>query len=133
MTSARGKAFARESVWLAALFLACFVMNSSIVAQLATATISGAVRDSTAAVIPGVAVTVTNVDTGATRSGTTASDGSFRFPALPGGPYEVGAENPGFQRTVRSGLNLKLGQDAVINLTLQVGEVEQSVAVTAAA
>ena len=51
-------------------------------AQLPTATILGVVRDSTGAVIPGVAVTATNADTGISRSGQTGSDGSYRFPAL---------------------------------------------------
>ena len=87
------------------------------------------VKDPTGGVIPGVAITVTNQETGLSRSGTTAADGSYRFSALPVGPYEVRAEQPGCQRTVRSGLTLAVGQDAVTNLILQVGAVEQTISV----
>ena len=83
--------------------------------------------------VPGAAVTVANVETGLTRSGSSAADGSYKFPALPVGVYEVRAEHPGFQRAVQSGLKLAVGQDAVITLTLQVGAVEQTIAVTAQA
>src|SRR3990172_710955 len=123
----------RKLVRLAVYLLACLVVANPMVAQLTTATISGVVKDLTGGVIPGVAITVTNQETGLTRSGTTAADGSYRFSALPVGPYEVRTEHPGFQRTVRSGLRLAVGQDAVINLTLQVGAVEQTISVEAQA
>jgi hypothetical protein len=67
------------------------------------------------------------------RSGTTGADGSYRFPALPVGTYEIRAEHAGFQRELQTGLKLNIGQEAVINLSLQVGAVEQTVAVTAEA
>lgn len=115
------------------LFLICSVFNTRAMAQLSTSTISGTVKDSSGGVISGVAVTVTNTETGFTRSGVTATDGTYKFPALPVGAYEVKAEHPGFQREVQRGLKLAVGQEATINLTLQVGAVEQTVAVTAEA
>ncbi len=127
------KTFFRGQLWLAALFLVCSFSNTRAMAQLSTSTISGTVKDSSGGVISGVQVTVTNTETGFTRSGATASDGTYKFPALPVGAYEVKAEHPGFQREVQSGLKLAVGQEAVINLSLQVGAVEQTVAVTAEA
>ncbi len=116
---------------MALLFLLSFAAAAS--AQLTTATISGVVKDSTGAVVPGATVTVMNSETGLTRSSNTAGDGAYKFPALPVGTYEVRGEHTGFQRALRNGLNLSVGQDAVINLTLEVGAVEQTVAVTAEA
>jgi len=112
---------------------AALLMVYPAVAQNPTATISGVVKDSSGAVVPGATVTVTNTDTGLNRSGMTAADGAYKFPALPVGKYEIRAEHPGFQSTIQSGLTLGLGQEAVINITLQVGAVEQTVAVTAEA
>jgi hypothetical protein len=56
--------------------------------------------------------------------------GSYRAVLLPVGPYEVRAELPGFQTTVRSGLSLTVGREAVVNLELRVGEITEQVFVT---
>ncbi|MBI4478905.1 MAG: TonB-dependent receptor, partial [Acidobacteria bacterium] len=101
--------------------------------QLPTATISGVVRDSSGAVIPGVAVTVTNSETGQTRSGQTSNDGAYRFPALRVGTYDVRAEHPGFQARVQQGQRISVGDEAVLNFTLEVGAVTETVSVTAEA
>ena len=77
-------------------------------AQLPTATILGTVRDSGAGVIPGATLTVTNADTALSRSGVSGPDGSFRFPALPVGRYEVRAALDGFRTAVRDGLTLNV-------------------------
>jgi hypothetical protein len=102
-------------------------------AQLPTATILGIVRDSSGAVIASVTLRAQNVETGFARSTMSAVDGSFRFSALPIGPYELRAEYAGFRAEVRSGITLAVAQEAVVNFTLQVGEVTQAVEVTAEA
>ena len=102
-------------------------------AQLPTATILGTVRDSSGAVVPGASLTVRNTETGLSRTSTSAADGAYRFSALPVGSYEVRIESAGFQTEVRSGLTLTVGQEAVVNATLQVGAVGQTVEVTAEA
>ncbi|OFW28653.1 MAG: hypothetical protein A3J28_09190, partial [Acidobacteria bacterium RIFCSPLOWO2_12_FULL_60_22] len=102
-------------------------------AQLPTATILGVVRDPSGAVMPEVNLTARNVETGQTRKTVAGADGSYRFAGLPVGSYEVRVEHPGFQSEVRSGLTLAVAQEAVVNFTLQVGAVEQTVAVTAEA
>ena len=102
-------------------------------AQLPTATILGVVKDSSGAVVPGAKMTARSVETGQTRTTTSAADGSYRFPALSVGAYEVRAEQPGFQAASRSGLTLTISQEAVVNFSLEVGAVSQTVAVTAEA
>ena len=75
----------------------------------------------------GVAVTVTDLETGATRGLLSDDTGSFRALSLPIGPYQVKAEKSGFKTQVRSGINLAVGQEAVVNLHLDVGDLAQVV------
>src|SRR5262245_10111159 len=65
---------------------------------VATATMSGVVRDGTGGVVPGATVTMKQTETGLTRMVATTEDGSYRMPALPVGPYEVTAEKLGFKQ-----------------------------------
>src|SRR5262249_36244008 len=111
-----------------------FISAASVsVAQLSTATILGAVKDSSGAVVPGVNVTARNTETGQTRAAVSAGGGSYRIPALPVGTHEVRAEHAGFRAAVQSGITLTISQEAVLNFTLEVGAIEQTVAVTAEA
>ncbi|MEE8177117.1 MAG: TonB-dependent receptor, partial [Acidobacteriota bacterium] len=115
------------------ILLVVFLGAAASFAQLPTATILGVVRDGTGAVIPDANLTARNVETGQTRTTVSASDGSYRFSAMQVGNYEVQVLQAGFQTAVRSGLRLTVGQEAVVNFTLQVGAVEQRVEVTAEA
>ncbi len=116
---------------LALLAFICFGLSAQ--AQLPTATILGVVKDATGAVIPGVAVAVTNVATRLTRSAQTGEDGSYRFSALPVGTYDIRAEHPGFQTKVEQGLRIAVGDEAVLNIVLAVGTVIDTVSITAEA
>src|SRR3990172_2966696 len=118
--------------WIAGLTV-LLAGGSLAIAQLPTATILGTVKDSTGAVVAGATLTVANVETGQSRAGVSGGDGSYRFSALPVGNYQVRAEHPGFRSEVRSGLTLTVSQEAVVNFTLDVGAIEQTVAVTAEA
>lgn len=113
--------------------LVVFLGAAASFAQLPTATILGVVRDGTGAVIPDTTLTARNVETGQTRTTVSASDGSYRFSAMPVGNYEVQVQQAGFQTAVQTGLRLTVGQEAVVNFTLQVGAVEQRVEVSAEA
>ena len=93
-------------------------------------TISGVVRDATGSVVPDAAITVRNLETGLTRTAQTGANGGFTVPALPVGPYELTVEKPGFKQQVRMGIRLVVGQEAVVNFTLEVGTVQQTVEVT---
>ena len=115
-------------------FIAVLVGGASAAwAQLPTATILGVVRDADAAVIPGATLTATNADTGLSRTTQSSADGSYRFAALPVGRWQVRAELDGFRTALREALTLTVGQEAVVNLTLEVGAVNETVSVTAEA
>src|SRR2546425_6435342 len=95
--------------------------------------ISGTCRDASGALIPGASVTVRNLDTGLTRELVTDEQGRYSAPNLPVGPYEVQVSLTGFQTEIRKGIELTVGREAVVNLSLQVGQVAERVEVTAEA
>ena len=93
-------------------------------------TIEGVAKDATGAVLPGVAIHLTNIDTGAQRSLTSGADGDFRALLLPLGTYTVRAEIQGFKAAERTGVKLSAGQIATLNFTLEVGGVQEVVSVS---
>ena len=115
--------------------LAIVVLLGAVVvsAQVNTGTISGVVQDPTGAVIAGAMVTVKNVDTGIVRTLTSDAGGRYIAPVLPVGNYEVTAQQSGFQTEVRSGIDLTVGREELINLTLKVGQISDKVTITAEA
>ena len=101
------------------------VIHVSSVRAQATSSISGRVEDASGAAVPSAALTVTSMETSSTRTAMTDGSGEYRVLSLPVGRYEVKAEKTGFQVGVRQGLNLVVGEEAVVNMTLGVGEVSQ--------
>src|ERR1035437_7769427 len=75
----------------------------------------------------------TTVETGAVRTGTTDEGGNYRVLSLSVGRYEIRAEKAGFKAAVQTGITLVVGQQAVVNLRLEVGAVQQQVTVMAEA
>jgi hypothetical protein len=96
-----------------------------------TATILGNSRDSTGAVVPGVKVTATNVDTNLSQTTLTDAAGEYRFLSLPVGTYRVDAELSGFQKFTTGNIILAVDQQRRVDITLQVGSVQESVEVQA--
>jgi Carboxypeptidase regulatory-like domain/TonB-dependent Receptor Plug Domain len=94
-----------------------------------TAAISGQVQDATGAAVGDATVTARNLETGTTRVVITGAGGDFRILSLPLGPQEVKAEKAGFKSAVRTGVTLEVGQEAVVNLRLEVGEIAETVVV----
>src|SRR5438876_2183749 len=115
---------------LAGILVAIALANCSLFAQGFSAAISGTVRDTTGAVLPGVSITVTNTESGLMRTVVSNETGSYNFQSLPVGPYELITDLPGFKQQVRRGINLVVGQQAVVNLTLEVGAIAEKVEVT---
>src|ERR1043166_632577 len=97
----------------------------------ATAQISGAVKDSSGAVLPGVTVTATATDTGLKREATTEADGSYAIPNLPPGPYRLEATLQGFRSFQQTGITLQVGASPVINVTMAVGQISETITVQA--
>ena len=121
----------RPCIPLAVILLAVAVSQPAY--PQVTASMSGIVRDRSGAVIGGSDVTVTSLETGVARTASTDSAGNYRVLSLPVGRYSVKAEKQGFEPTMQTGINLVVGQDAVVNLTLDVGTVQQQVTITAEA
>lgn len=92
--------------------------------------IEGTVLDQTLAAVANAVITVTNIETGATRFVTTDESGVYRFPLLPLGTYRIIAEAPNFKKIVREGVTLTTGQTATIDVILQAGEIGEIVTVS---
>jgi hypothetical protein len=99
--------------------------------QAANGAIEGTVKDTSGGVLPGVTVTVTNIDTGTERVVVTNGAGLFRAPLLPLGTYRVVAELQGFKKYEQTGVKLEVGETSVVNITLGVGTVNETITVNA--
>lgn len=110
--------------------LVCLLWAAPAMAQTG-GTLQGSVIDDQKLVLPGVTITLTNVETGWTRNAVTDAEGRYRAPVLPPGEYEVKAELAGFASAVRQKIMLTLGQELTINFTLRLATVQETVTVTA--
>src|SRR5215467_10300719 len=99
-------------------------------AQTSTATILGTVKDTSGALIPGVSITVKHTESGLTRTVVSSEQGGYDVRLLPVGAYEITTMMPGFKSDVRTGISLVVGQEAVVDLTLQVGAPAEQVTVS---
>src|SRR5215831_3375651 len=115
-----------------AVLLSALAVSTPAFAQstAANGAIEGTISDSSGGVLPGVTVTVTNVDTGAERSVTTNEKGLYRAPLLPLGKYRVVAELQGFKKFEQTEIALSVGQTATVNATLAVGTVSETITVS---
>lgn len=100
-------------------------------AQRDTATALGVVTDGQGGVLPGALVTAVNTATGVGRSAVSDANGMYRLAALPPGTYDIRAELGGFAPAVRAGQTLGLGAEAVVNFSLSLTTLTESVSVTA--
>src|SRR5438034_1535329 len=129
MVNWRERGFTKPAT-LIGIFGVIALASGLVSGQSFSATISGVVRDATGAVLPGVSVTAKRTESGLTRTVNTSETGDYRMPSLPVGAYEMTAELSGFKQQVRRGINLVVAQEAVVNLTLDVGDVKDQVTVT---
>jgi hypothetical protein len=113
------------TVAIVATMAACSLANAQV-----TAAISGKVEDPTGSGVSGTTVTVRSVETGAVRTTTTDQDGNYSVLSLPLGAQEVKAEKQGFKSALRTGVNLEVGEEAVVNLRIEVGDLAQQVTVS---
>jgi hypothetical protein len=97
------------------------------------ASLTGTVTDPTGAVMPGVKVTITDTLTGVARTLETNASGAYLAPELVAGTYDIKAEMPGFKTYSRTGLVLNVNDNVRVDIPMQVGQVTQSVEVSAAA
>jgi len=116
------------------LFVVVFLLIGSVCfGQVSTGSIAGTITDPGGAAIPNAKVTAKNVATGVVTETVTSAAGLYVFGSVPVGHYEVDVQQTGFKRLVRTGLEIRVAQRTVLDLTLEVGDVQQSVEVTAEA
>jgi hypothetical protein len=95
-----------------------------------TGTINGKVVDASDALLPGVTVTISAPQMQGTQTAVTNEEGNYRFPGIPPGTYRVQYELPGFATVVREGIRVTLGFTAMLNVTMQVSSLQETVTVT---
>jgi hypothetical protein len=128
----------KKMVRVAVGIAACALLLWSIVAavptqaQVAGATLSGIITDTSGAAAPNATVSIKNQATGAVREVTTNSDGFYSAPNLLPGDYEVTVTAAGFSTTVQKGITLTVGAEQALNLSLKIGQVNTTVEVNAA-
>ena len=118
----------------ACLFVLFFVVAAaSLYAADVTGAIDGVVKDPSGAVAPGVEVTATNTGTNAVFRSTTDATGLYGLHGLPAGLYQLAAEPKGFRRFVAKDLRVQVNETLRVDITLQVGDIAQTVEVSGAA
>jgi hypothetical protein len=115
------------------LFLAAVITTALLAAiafgQAGDAEISGLIKDATGSLVAGATATVTNQDSGMTRSTSTGADGRYRFIALPPGRYTLKVEAAGFKTESVTDLVLSIATQLDRNVSLTVGAVQESITV----
>lgn len=110
-------------------FLVCALLIPSAWSQ-STGKIAGTVKDQTDSAIPGAAMVAVNIATGVKQSATTDEQGSYSFPVLPVGQYEIDATADGFKPGRAQGLTININAALTVDITLQVREQNETVTVT---
>ena len=115
-------------------YLICLMLlGLPVLGQESRGTIAGNVSDSQNAGIPGVAITITNTETGVALKLKTNDRGAYAAPLLLPGTYRVAAAHPGFKRARQDHVTLSVNDNLQIDLHLDVGDVAESITVTESA
>ena len=118
----------------AALWMAlCVSVAASSAAQTVGGTLLGTVVDNSGAVLPGATVTATNTATGVARTAISDGQGRYSIADLPPGAYNVNSSLSGFQTVLRRGIRLVVGNPSVVDFTLGISGVAETVTVSGAA
>ena len=118
---------------LLATFVLLFLFAVRSGAQQTTGSIVGVVSDPKGMIVPNAQVTARNTSTGLSRTVATSQQGEYRIDFLPPGDYSVEIVASGFRTSVKSGIELQIGQFARVDTALVLGQVAETLEVTAAA
>src|SRR6516225_6514635 len=119
-------------IWVAIAAVVFFGLTP-LDAQVDTGSITGTVTDASGAVVSGARVSLSNVDTGATLTTTTGSDGVYKFSPVRIGSYKVDASSQGFKSVSQAGIRVDVGANVIVDFLLNPGSTTETVEVTAAA
>lgn len=111
------------------VLVVCISLARPVIGLAQQATIAGIVSDESKGVLPGATVTATAVDTGRQFTDTTTTQGEYRLAGLPAGRYAVQVELEGFATTQLKNVELLVGQNATMPLTMKLATVTESVTV----
>ena len=114
-----------------AVAVAVTLLPLGLFAQEFRGTLSGTVTDPTGTSVAGAKVTVTETHTGTKNESLTNSGGQYTAPFLLPGDYDIAAQVQGFKEFIRKGVHVGAGDHPVIDIRLDVGEVTQTMEVTA--
>jgi hypothetical protein len=123
-----------RSLWVVLFVAASIAVGGRPVhaqSQAINGTIEGTIKDVSGGLMPGVMVSIRNLDTGAERVVTTNLEGQYRAPLLSLGTYRVTAELQGFKKFDQSGITLGAGDTKIVDVTLDVGAMTEVVSVVA--
>src|SRR5215813_5027384 len=130
-SSPTAKSFALFTAIVLSLITLVFVFNQPVMAQATTGVLKGTVIDPNGAAVAGAAVTVKNEGTGVQSATTTNADGAFTVSNLLPGKYSVSvAPASGFKTKNVTGVDVKLGTDTDIKISLEVGTPSETVTIT---
>jgi len=113
-----------------AVVICCFALRAEF-AQTVGASLQGTLHDPSGAVLPGAEVEIRNVETGAARALRADESGRWREPVLMQVNYELRVAAPGFQTVLRKGIHLAVGQEAVVDIALELGKAGTEISVIA--
>jgi len=102
-------------------------------AQSGRGTITGIVKDSSGAVVPGAEILIVEANTGVETKARTTDTGVYRAPYVPAGKYRISASLRGFKTAVRDNIDLLLTQTLTVDFELQAGEITEQITVSAEA
>ena len=102
-------------------------------AQAVNASLNGTILDPSSAPVPSALITLSNPRTGFARQFTTNESGQYTFTFIPPGAYELKVEKEGFNAAIQSGITLTVGQSSTLDVRLEVGQLTQTVNVSAEA
>src|SRR5688572_29519194 len=121
----------RRHVTATALFcFSFFVFAGNAFAQTGNGQVGGIVQDTSRALVPGVAVTLTNTGTGIVNTQITNESGAYTFQSVPPGTYSVTGSLPGFKTSLTNNVGVGVAAQVRINITLEIGALDSKVEVT---
>src|SRR6266436_2788012 len=127
--SGRHNMRAYRGAWL--IVATFFFVHLPLRAQEARSTILGRITDPTGSVIVNATVEAANIDTGVRSTAQTNANGDFLLPFLIPSPYSLAVEAPGFKRSVRPQIQVRVDQHITIDMALEIGQASESVQVKA--
>src|SRR6185503_8116745 len=120
----------RHAFAILASLAICTIFSAPVAAQVTTGTIVGMVTDA-GGVVPGANVTITEVNRGTSDTFVTDSAGGYTAPFLTPGTYRVEVNVTGFKKWVREGIIVQVNQRARVDVTLEIGRLEETTTVVA--